>query len=109
LFSFDANVKLEFDYKDLFTETKYKYFFNIIFSNSYRESWLFGKTFLRKYLTIIDSDRKIIQIYNSNYNKEKDEKDEKKEEKDEKKEESKEVKEEHKEKEKKKKKHKKKH
>ena len=83
--------KFVFEGEDLFTETKYKYFFNIIFSNSYRESWLFGKTFLRKYLTIIDSDRKIIQIYNTNYNKEKDEKKEDEKKEDEKKENEKET------------------
>ena len=31
LLSFDANVKLEFDYKDLFTETKHKFFLILFF------------------------------------------------------------------------------
>ena len=60
--------KFIFEGKDLFTETKYKYFFNMIFSSSWRENWTFGKLFLKKYPTSFDLNNKIIQIYN-NYNK----------------------------------------
>ena len=63
LFSFDANVKLEFDYKDLFTETKHKIFFNVIFSVYNSDNWVLGKIFLKKYLIIINSEENLIKIY----------------------------------------------
>ena len=63
LLSFDANVKLEFDYKDLFTETKYKIFFNVIFSVYNSDNWILGKIFLKKYLIIINSEENLIKIY----------------------------------------------
>jgi len=50
--------------KDLFTETKYKYFFNIIFPFEMSELWVFGKIFLKKFPTNIDFDQKVIHIYN---------------------------------------------
>ena len=53
-----------FEGKDLFVETKYKYFFNVIFSYSWQESWIFGKPFIKKYPTMIDLEKKIINIYN---------------------------------------------
>ena len=68
--------KFIFEGKDLFVETKYKYFFNIIFSHSWQENWILGKPFLKKYPTMIDLDNKIIKIYNNNKDerKEKNEK-----------------------------------
>ena len=63
LLSFDANVKLEFDYKDLFTETKHKIFFNVIFSVYNSDNWILGKIFLKKYLIIINSEENLIKIY----------------------------------------------
>ena len=66
LLSFDANVKLEFDYKDLFTETKHKYFFNIIFSVYNTDNWVLGKIFLQKYLILINSQENLIKIYLDN-------------------------------------------
>ena len=53
-----------FDYKDLFTETKYKYFFNIIFNVYITERWILGKPFLRKYPFIINYYLKTIAYYN---------------------------------------------
>ena len=64
--------KFVFEGRDLFTETKYKFFFNIIFSNSWRESWVLGKVFLKKYITLFNLDSKMIQIYNK-INKEENE------------------------------------
>jgi len=65
--------KIFFDYKDLFTETKYKYFFNIIFDNSLRSKIELGKIFLKKYPVNFDFDNKFLEIYDfyekkSNYN-----------------------------------------
>ncbi len=65
------NKKFIFEGKDLFMETKYKYFFAVIFPMSWRESWTVGKIFLRKYPTAFDLDKKLISIYNEknkNYN-----------------------------------------
>ena len=58
-------IKNFFEGKDLFIETKYKFFFNIIFPYSWSESWIFGKPFLRKFPTMIDLTEKIIEIYNN--------------------------------------------
>ena len=63
------NIKNKISGKDLFVETKYKYFFNIIFSYSWQENWILGKPFLKKYPTMIDLDNKIIKIYNNNNEK----------------------------------------
>ena len=65
-YSFLGNVQFEFDYKDLFKETKHKYFFNVIFSVYNVDYWTFGKIFLRKYLIIINSEDKIIKVYIDN-------------------------------------------
>ena len=56
-----------FDYKDLFTEKKYKYFFNVIFNIYITERWILGKTFLRKYPFIINYRLKTIGFYNEEY------------------------------------------
>ena len=57
--------KLFFDYTDLFTETKYKYFFNIIFDNSMRTKIDLGKIFLKKYPINFDFDNNILEIYDN--------------------------------------------
>lgn len=57
--------KLFFDYTDLFTETKYKYFFNIIFDNSIRTKIDLGKIFLKKYPINFDYDNNILEIYDN--------------------------------------------
>ena len=64
--------KFIFEGKDLFIETKYKYFFSIIFSYTWRESWVIGKIFLRKFPTMIDLDKKILYIYNDDNSKKND-------------------------------------
>ena len=66
---YNSETILDLEGKDLFTETKYKYFFNVIFNYYDSEQWIFGKIFFKKFPTIIDSDKKEISIYN-NYNKE---------------------------------------
>ena len=61
--------KFSFDYKDLFTETKYKYFVNVIFDKFRNNKWIFGKTFLRKYPINFDFESQSIEVYD-NYHKE---------------------------------------
>ena len=60
------NSEFKFDYKDLFTETKHKYFFNIIF-NKFIDRWIFGKTILRKHPLLMDYEAKTISYYNENW------------------------------------------
>ena len=57
--------KFVFDYKDLFTETKYKYFFNIIFEDINRTKFELGKIFLKKYPINFnfENNKKVIEIY----------------------------------------------
>ena len=62
-YDFNDNVKFKFDYKYLFTETKYKFFFNVIFSVYNEDNWVFGKIFLKKYLIIINPEDKLIKVY----------------------------------------------
>ena len=56
---------LNLEGKDLFTETKYKFFFNVVFPEFWSEQWIFGKIFLKKFPTIIDFDKETIKIYNN--------------------------------------------
>ena len=62
LVSFQA--EFNFTYKDLFTETKHKYFFNVIFNVFITERWVFGKIFLRKYPLLINFDTQTVGYYN---------------------------------------------
>ena len=57
--------KLFFDYRDLFTETKHKYFFNIFFHNFTFNKLELGKLFLKKYPVNFHFDDKILEIYDS--------------------------------------------
>ena len=61
--------KFVFDYKDLFTETKYKYFFNIIFEDVNRTKLELGKIFLKKYLINFNfaKNKRAIEIYDVLY------------------------------------------
>ena len=61
--------EFSFDYKDLFTETKYKYFFNIIFEPYEKLVWKFGKIFLKKYPINFDYDSETMEVYDSYYQK----------------------------------------
>ena len=59
--------EFNFDYKDLFTETKHKIFFNIIFNKFISERWVFGKPVLRKYPMLINYEAQTIGYYNENW------------------------------------------
>ena len=59
----DFNGEFILDYNDLFTETKYKYFFNVIFNTYKNEIWTLGKQFIKKYPIMFDLDSKYINIY----------------------------------------------
>ena len=59
--------EFKFDYNDLFTETKYKFFFNIIFNKFISERWVFGKPVLRKYPMIINYEGQTIGYYNESW------------------------------------------
>ena len=60
-------IEFSFDYNDLFTETKYKYFYNVIFDYFGYEKWQFGKVFLKKYPINFDYDSGMIEIYDYYY------------------------------------------
>ena len=63
IIAYNSDIKFNFGSKELFTETKYKYFFNIIFPIYKIEYWVLGKLFLKKYLTVIDQEQKTLKIY----------------------------------------------
>ena len=52
-----------FEGKQLFTETKYKYFFNVMFPYYGGALWIFGKLFLKNYPVMINLDQDLIEIY----------------------------------------------
>ena len=66
LYSFDSSMKFEFDYKDLFTITRHKIFFNVIFSIYNTDNWVLGKVFLKKYLIIIHPQDNLLKVYLDN-------------------------------------------
>jgi len=57
--------KIYFDGIDLFTETKYKYFFNIIFDNNPQSKIELGKVFLKKYPVNFNYENKLLEIYDN--------------------------------------------
>ena len=57
-------TEIRFENKELFTETKYKYFFNVIFPVYNSGIWYFGKLFLKKYPVMINLDQNYISLYN---------------------------------------------
>ena len=61
--------KFVFDYKDLFTETKYKYFFNIVFENVNRTKLQLGKIFLKKYPINFnfENNKRVVEVYDVLY------------------------------------------
>ena len=67
--------EFSFDYNDLFTETKYKYFFNIIFEKYKKDDWIFGKIFLKKYPINFDYESQTIEVYDYYYEEKHDKKD----------------------------------
>jgi hypothetical protein len=71
-FNINSEIILKFEGKDLFTETKYKYFFNVVFIDDQSKisifesnNWIFGKIFFKKFPVIMDSDSKTISLYNN--------------------------------------------
>lgn len=74
LISFQKEFSL--NYKDLFTETKYKYFFNIIFNIYITERWILGKPFLRKYPILFNFNLQTIGYYNEEFKAENEPSDE---------------------------------
>ena len=68
----DIDYEFVFTYKDLFIDNGSKYIFSIIFDlkiNDKDNTWILGKTFMKKYQLIYDLDRKIIGLYKANSNK----------------------------------------
>ena len=59
----DLTAPIIFEGKELFTETKYKYFFNVMFAKYGAGLWIFGKLFLKKYFVMINLNQKLIEIY----------------------------------------------
>ena len=57
--------KIFFDANDLFSEGKYKYFFNIIFDKFVRSKLELGKVFLKKYPVNFNYEKNVIQIYDN--------------------------------------------
>ena len=60
-------TEISFENHELFTETKYKYFFNVVFSIYGGGRWVFGKLFLKKFPVMFDLDQETFEIYNDNY------------------------------------------
>jgi hypothetical protein len=58
----EGEKELTLDYSDLFTETKHKFFFNIIFNTKKNDTWTLGKIFLKKFMVMFDLDRRMIEI-----------------------------------------------
>ena len=58
---FMNELKMEFDYKDLFINENGIYYFQIIFSKNL--DWIFGKPIFKKYRIVFDQDKKMYGIY----------------------------------------------
>ena len=54
-------LKMEFDYKDLFINENGIYYFQIIFSKNLDQ--IFGKPIFKKYRIVFDQDKKMYSIY----------------------------------------------
>ena len=63
--SYHEQKKIFFDSNDLFTEGKYKYFFNIVFDNYKRSKLELGKVFLKKYPVNFNYKQREIEIYDN--------------------------------------------
>jgi len=61
------NSEFVFDYKDVFVETKYKYFFNIVFNKFVYTNWIFGKPVLKKYPLLINYEAETVSFYNESF------------------------------------------
>ena len=60
----ELGTKIIFEGKELFTETKYKYFFNVMFPYYGSGIWIFGKLFLKKYPVMFNMNQKRVELYN---------------------------------------------
>ena len=60
---YDANISFSFNANDLFFKYNHKYYFLIYFIGSYRIDWIFGKPFLKKYITVFDQEKNVIGFY----------------------------------------------
>ena len=60
----ELGTKIQLKNNELFTETKYKIFFNIIFPYYGGSKWILGRVFLQKYPVMFNLDANTIQIYN---------------------------------------------
>ena len=56
----NLNQIFEFNYEDLFQETKNFYVFKIMLDENNKRFWNFGRTFLKKYQFIFDNDQKTL-------------------------------------------------
>ena len=65
-FNNEMKVFFEFNYKDLFIEIDDKIYCLIAFFNYENKNWIFGRTFLKKFLIIFDYERKTIGYYKNN-------------------------------------------
>ena len=63
----EMNFTFEFNYTELFDEIDNYYIFKVIFQKSSNFYWMFGKTWLQKYLMVFDQDKKTIGYYNYIY------------------------------------------
>ena len=61
----------EFNYEDLFLETKNYFIFKILLNENNKRVWNFGRTFLKKYQFIFDNDQKTITYLGLNKPEEK--------------------------------------
>ena len=59
----EYELEISFKNNELFTETKYKYFFNVVFSIHGGSRWIFGKLFFQKYPVMFYSDLKKFDIF----------------------------------------------
>ena len=64
-------LKMEFDYNDLFIKENGIYYFQIIFTQN--SDWIFGKPIFKKYRIVFDQDKKIYSIYNCHQKENKNE------------------------------------
>jgi len=56
----NLNQIFEFNYEDLFQETKQYYVFKIMLDENNKRFWNFGRVFLKKYQFVFDNDQKTI-------------------------------------------------
>ena len=65
----DINMTFTFNGEELFYKFQGKLYFLVYFTGSYRIEWIFGKPFLKKYITVFDPDQKLIGFYENIFEK----------------------------------------